>query len=149
MDSLTDVFPGLLTSGYRVTSPEDPDYNCIAWAAGETTLWWEPDVNGDYYWPQGVLRDYTLDAYKAAYEILGYSVCDSLELEKGWEKVAIFMDAVGKPTHAARQLPTGQWTSKCGSWVDIEHSVPDALSGSEYGQVACFMKRPVKQIHLD
>jgi hypothetical protein len=33
---LHEVFPGLLGTAYRVTSPPDPDYNCIAWAAGVT-----------------------------------------------------------------------------------------------------------------
>lgn len=148
-DALTYAFPRLLGCAFRVTSLADADYNCIAWAAGDTAEWWEPDVDRDYYWPPGIRREYTLEAYKGAYQTIGYKVCASPEREKGWEKVAIFTNAMGTPKHAARQLPTGQWTSKCGEWVDIEHSVLDAVSGNDYGQVACVMKRPVKRIHLD
>jgi hypothetical protein len=31
---LEDIFPGLRTTAYQVTSPKDSIYNCIAWAAG-------------------------------------------------------------------------------------------------------------------
>lgn len=30
------LFPDLARTGYRLTSPPDPVYNCIAWAAGFT-----------------------------------------------------------------------------------------------------------------
>jgi hypothetical protein len=51
------MFPGLAHGGYQVTSPRDSDYNCIAWAAGDTHNWWWPggDV-GKEYWPAGVPR---------------------------------------------------------------------------------------------
>lgn len=35
-------FPNLLKSGYAITSPETIDYNCLAWAAGDTTCVWDP-----------------------------------------------------------------------------------------------------------
>jgi hypothetical protein len=44
-------------------------------------------------------------------------------------------------THAARQLPDGQWTSKLGKYVDIEHSAPEDVAGGVYGEVMQFMKR--------
>jgi hypothetical protein len=47
----------------------------------------------------------------------------------------------GKPTHAARQLPTGKWTSKLGSDIDIEHDYPEVLNGQDYGIASIFMKR--------
>lgn len=52
----------------------------------------------------------------------------------------------GEPTHAARQLPSGAWTSKLGEWEDIEHDTLEALEGSEgrgeaYGRVALILKR--------
>jgi hypothetical protein len=49
----------------------------------------------------------------------------------------------GKPTHAARQVGYGKWTSKLGSLVDIEHDI-NGVSGTRYGSVAVIMKRPNK-----
>jgi hypothetical protein len=53
----------------------------------------------------------------------------------------LFVDARGVPTHAARLLPSGLWTSKLGEWEDIEHDLL-ALEGDVYGTVALLLKRP-------
>lgn len=58
----------------------------------------------------------------------------------GFQKVAFFVGANGVPTHAARQLPSGLWTSKLGEWEDIEHTL-HALEGDIYGTVALLLKR--------
>jgi hypothetical protein len=44
--------------------------------------------------------------------------------------------------HAARQLPTGRWTSKLGKAVDIEHDTPEGVTGPVYGAVVKFLRRP-------
>lgn len=143
--SLQPNFPRLDGSNYTQTSPTTPAYNCIAWAAGDNSRWWQPDSQYNYYWPDGVPREHTLTAYTAAYQTLGYETCDGGELEKGFEKVVIYIDpALGTPTHAARQLPDGQWTSKLGQNVDISHQDPETLTGGKYGTVAQFMKRRLK-----
>ncbi len=72
------AFPDLAATGYRLTSPVDPTYNCVAWA----TL----------------------------------------------------------PTHVARQLPSGLWTSKLGNAEDLEHTL-DGLAGAVFGHVAAVLKR--------
>ena len=132
-------FPRLADEGVRETSPATPNYNCIAWAAGDTSRWWEPDSWGDYYWPPGVPREMTVAAYAKAYETLGFEVCSDGSLEPDFEKVALY--ATGQePMHAARQLPNGRWTSKLGPNVDIEHAV-EGLAGGGYGDVVLFMKR--------
>ncbi len=56
---LERLFPGLAASAYRVTSPRTPDYNCIAYAAGDEERWWEPDEEQDHFWPEGARRAYT------------------------------------------------------------------------------------------
>ena len=139
------VFPNLSRPGYSVTSPESSLYNCVAWAAGDSTDWWWPDANS--YWPEGVERAETLDNFRAAFESLGYSECAASELETGFDKVAIFADSDGLPTHVARQLEDGRWTSKLGRWQDIEHASLRALENaplmdSLYGTVALLMRRP-------
>jgi hypothetical protein len=69
-------------------------------------------------------------------------VCGQADLEPGFEKIAPFADADGLPTHAARQLPGGRWTSKLGELEDIEHDLND-VAGTAYGTVVQIMKRPL------
>jgi hypothetical protein len=141
---LETVFPGLAGTVYQITSPIDRHYNCIAWAAGESHRWWWPVPYGRYYWPPGVLSSETLEAFSEAFRLLGYEDCDLEILEAGFEKIALFAYPDGFPTHAARQLPTGRWTSKLGELEDIEHDL-HALAGIQYGNVAKVMKRSSSQ----
>ncbi|HEY1379697.1 MAG TPA: hypothetical protein VGF55_23035 [Gemmataceae bacterium] len=139
-------FPGLQTSPYRVTSPATRDYNCVAWAAGDTANWWwpDPDLENDAaFWPPGVPREETVAAFAAAFAILGYSPAQGEELEPGFEKVALLASG-DVPTHAARQLPNGRWTSKLGRREDIEHDL-HAVSGEAYGAVVLVLKRPIAE----
>jgi hypothetical protein len=139
---LQDAFPLLESEGFRETSPATKDYNCIAWAAGQTTQWWWPEENATYFWPESQPRAATLESFHQAFETLGYLSCTGAELEPGYERIAFFVRD-GKPTHAARQLPDGQWTSKLGKYLDIIHTLR-GLEGPEYGRVASFMKRLVQ-----
>jgi hypothetical protein len=139
------LFPQLRGSDYQITSPASDSYSCIAWAAGETTTWWWPGEPNQTYWPPGVPRSETLSAFQAAFETLGYVFCDQAELEPGYEKIAVFADAEGIPTHAARQLVNGPWSSKLGRMEDIEHRL-DALSGAVYGSVVMLLKRPLPSL---
>jgi hypothetical protein len=134
-------FPRLTVTNCRVTSPIDGSYNCIAWAAGDTDFWWWPDSMGQAFWPDGVPRVETLAAFEQAYGIQGYSERTDASLDLGKQKIAIYSDREGKPTHAARQLPDGWWASKLGESVDIEHDL-SALDGPVYGTVALILARP-------
>jgi len=69
-----------------------------------------------------------------------------IPLEAGFLKVALYGDGPFY-THAARQLPTGQWTSKLGREVDIEHDSPEGIAGGGYGEVLQVMKRPTLSLH--
>ena len=145
-DFLRDVradFPNLTSANARPTSPVDEDYNCIAWAAEDIARWWWPDAMGQAFWPSDVQRAVTLDAFVQAYGLQGYveEVDGTLEPDK--QKVAIYTDTGGKPTHAARQLPDGWWASKLGPSFDIEHEF-HALDGPTYGNVARILARPTR-----
>lgn len=140
-------FPNLSRDQYHVTSLPTADYNCIAHAACENTRWWWPLGSGSY-WPVDASVE-TLEAFTAAYGTCGFSICDkqSRDLEVGVERVAIYVDVDGVPTHAARQLPNGRWTSKLGRWEDIQHDTLEAIEdrdnmGLGYGKVALILKRP-------
>jgi hypothetical protein len=144
-ERLLAIFPGLRTTPFRITSPADPTYNCIAWAGSCSTDWWWPhDDAGRFYWPSGASREVSLDAFRAAFLTLDFTPCENESFEPGFEKVALFADSSGLPTHAARQLPNGNWTSKLGQAQDIEHELR-ALKGEIYGKVALFLKRARKE----
>ena len=134
------LLPYLNRDEYRITSPESDRYNCIAWAAGDTTRRWWPAVP-DYYWPLEAPPGETLESFPALFAALGYQECPTADLEPGYEKVALFAKD-GWPTHAARQLPNGHWSSKRGRWEDIEHQTLQALAGPLYGGVARLLRRP-------
>jgi hypothetical protein len=123
---------------YAITSEQTPIYNCIAWAAGVDTVWWDPAPG--YVWPVGALREYSVAALISVYKVLGFEICQGGEVEQGWDKIAVYGDN-HRWTHAARQLPSGKWTSKLGELEDIEHATPHCLAKGEYGNVICLMKR--------
>ncbi len=134
------LFPGLQRAGYRITSEATEAYNCVAWAAGGTSGWWEPA--DECFWPAAVPQVDSFEAYVQVFTSLGYLTGATESLEEGFEKVALFKDEAGDFTHAARQLPSGKWTSKLGEFEDIEHELRD-LEGDEYGTVALILKRPL------
>jgi hypothetical protein len=131
-------FPHLTPDNHHITSPPTTVYNCIAWAAGDTTRWWQPGR----YWPVPA-TDYGIGVLEAAFLKLGFEVCDSDGVEVGFEKVALYAESGFLYTHAARQLPDGRWTSKLGRGEDIEHDTPDVLAGGIYGEVVQFVRRAI------
>ena len=137
-------FPLLRKEGYEVTSPAERDYNCIAWAFGDKSRWWWPDKYLQYYWPPNVKRDETLESFIEAFENMGFEICEKAEREEGFEKISIYTKHDHNPTHAARQLENGKWTSKLGQSEDIEHNF-DSITGPFYGSVAVIMKRPIQK----
>lgn len=136
-------FPGLRACAYKITSPATPSYNCVAWAANQTDAWWWPDPMGQASWPPGIPRLETIEAFVQAFDALGYAPCQTPDLEPGFEKVALYVNTERKPTHVARQLPNGEWTSKLGKLEDIEHENLNGLRGSSYGSEFFFLKRPI------
>ena len=141
MVGLERLFPRLSGTNYSITSEAELQYNCIAWAAGDNTRWWEPDPEDLYYWPEEARREYSVRAYAEAFLSLGFEICQDAIWEEGMEKVAIFADANDIPTHAARQLAGGAWTSKLGQAEDIRHSELDHVSGAYYGDPVVVLQR--------
>jgi hypothetical protein len=141
---LEQKFPNLASRGYCVTSDESPRPNCIGWALGDNSQYWDPSLVGvrGYYWPPGAPKTDAVSSWVRVFEIHGYRVCEQGALEDGVEKVAIYSDASGDASHVARQLENGRWTSKLGKGHDIWHATLDALSGKDYGDVVRFLQRP-------
>lgn len=140
-DEIERSFPGLATAGYRITSPANSDYNCAAWAAGETHRWWDSSSGGGYYWPPNEPLTHSVAGFIAAFATVGYEPCADACPETGIEKLALYADEHGSPTHLARQLPSGSWTSKLGAAEDLEHDTLQALEGALYGKVVQHLRR--------
>ncbi len=66
------AFPRLTPSNHRVTSPSSRAYNCIAWAAGDVTGWWEP---GELWPADWAPPRYSLANLVRAYEVLERFAC--------------------------------------------------------------------------
>jgi hypothetical protein len=81
--SLELRYPNLRSSGYLLTSPKTPNYNCVAWAAGETNRpWWPiPYDTAPYYWPLGEQDDESLEVFIECFKSLGYEICNDENFE--------------------------------------------------------------------
>jgi hypothetical protein len=137
---LIQKFPLSIVDPFIVTSPATVQYNCIAWAFGDDKRFYWPDADNLMFWPNGIPREETFEAFIELYKLIGYEVCGNGSFETEYEKIAIYEGKNGKPTHAARQIDEKYWTSKLGPFVDVSHSI-DAMQGGEYGYVKFFMKR--------
>jgi hypothetical protein len=129
-------------NGYRDTSEPTIEYNCLSWALGINWTRYDPEPKcAGYFWFPGVEREWSVKAIRKIFENHGYVLCDSHNLEEGYEKVAFYIDETGSPEHFARQLPSGRWTSKLGELNDIEHDTLESLSTPDYGTPQLFLKR--------
>ena len=133
------LFPNLDT--YRQTSPATPAYNCIAWAAEDSQRFWWPHPQQIYHWPGSVRREEKIERFIEAFQTLGYEPCGNGTYEGGWQKVVIYVASDGTPTHMARQLENGEWTSKLGNDVDITHHTVEDLEGPLYGTATRYLRR--------
>jgi hypothetical protein len=110
----------------RIIGQVNPVYNCISWSHGVTNAWNNPPANPNTY-----------------YGHMGYTPCTQGDANK---KIAVWMDANGNTTHAARRMrvtingaPVYCWTSKLGQSYCIAHST-DHLNGGVYGNPAMFFR---------
>ena len=133
-------FPNSRIDPFLVTSPQTSSYKCIAWAFGDNSRWYWPDSSNIYFWPNDIPRQETLDSFIKLFESVGYIPTDNGDLEVGFDKIAIYGDSFSNPTHAARQLQNGFWTSKLGRNFDVTHTIFSMSDGS-YGNVLVYMKR--------
>lgn len=125
-------FPSLANVAAKKTSEADDRYNCIAWAFGDNgNRWWWPSPR--CYWPLNPAGKSVAEAFADWFQADGWEETPSEVVEVGYQKVALFA-LNGKPTHGARLLPNGLWTSKLGADIDLSHALSD-LVGPKYGEV--------------
>ena len=147
-ENLYSIFPKLRNdTDFKFTSPETPNYNCIAWALHYDDRWMWPGgveakiLDGFHYWPEGVENNEDVIAFITAFQLKGYCICDSWEHEDEYRKIALYVkEGTTKCTHASRELSSGKWTSKLGKFQDIQHGTPFSIEGKNYGKVYCIKK---------
>ena len=138
------IFPLLASvQDWKITSPVDYKYNCIAWAGIKDNIWWWPEKDLDGIdWPFNLPYDTTLDTFVKLFQHMNYETCNSHVFEKNFQKIAIYINTdTQQCTHAARQQLNGKWTSKLGPMWDIDHPDPFVIEGNDYGKVAVILKR--------
>jgi hypothetical protein len=148
---IDDHFPTLARDGYKITSPRDDNYNCVAWIARDLCQWWEPGLDGGF-WPRDVSEE-ELDAgdlaeYLTLFRSWGFIKCPDGELEDGIEKIAIHARDE-QFAHVAYQRSDGEWSSKLGKLNDVRHECVASLSGCgayEYPPARLFMARQ-REVH--
>ena len=138
--SIDAQFPDLAAAGYAIVGVSSGEYNCIAYAAGETDRWWSHEENARCYWPAPAHRTPSIASLVAVFDALGYEPAADDSVESGYVKVALYQRN-GEWMHAARQMPNGHWRSKLGPGPLIEHDTPADLAGELYGIVHCIMRR--------
>lgn len=153
--AILQAFPKLLEDAlFEVTSSENPNYNCIAWAGIRNNIWWQVTNSSVPIIIDGITRDWPFGAIHSLYteglidlfNKLGYEIQDDLnsEIENDIRKVALYFNPNdGKWTHAARQKKGGVWTSKLGPSFDIHHSNPFTIEGDLYGNVYAIMRKRI------
>ncbi len=133
-------FPNSFEHPFEITSPETADYNCLAWALGDSEHWWEADENCT--WIDGIEYNQSLTALTSLFEKFNFELSENILFEEGFEKIAFFSDDNINCTHVARQLDENLWTSKLGVSYDVSHQI-QALENGIYGQVILILKRPL------
>lgn len=147
--SIERHFPSLVGTNWRITSPYDDRYQCIAWAAcWVDTKWWPGGLPPQSYWPPNAPDDESVDCFVGVFQKQGYEKCADATFEIGYQKVAIYADRDMNATHMARQHLLGRgWLSKLGDLEDIVHASLHDIEGNtdpfaqEYGVVVQIMKR--------
>lgn len=134
-------FPNICDVQNKKTSEATSTYNCIAWAFEESHRIWWPCKRG--YWPTSFDSLTVAEAFDKWFAEDGWEETKDATVEPDVKKIALYM-LNGDPTHAARQLSTGLWTSKLG-WdpsfgIDLSHQLAD-LDGPSYGQFTKIYKK--------
>lgn len=137
---LITAFPKLSSEEFEIVERASERYNCIAYAAGDTSKWW--DHNRNHYWPAHAARSSSIESLKEVFVGLGFEQCHDSRAEEGYQKVALY-EKQGVWKHAAIQTPSGRWRSKMGKGPVIEHRSPESLSDGQYGNVSFYMRRVV------
>lgn len=131
-----------LNQNFHFTSLKRKGFNCVGYALDlvnkDIDMFWFRDMYG----LDGAKLDHSVNGYAKCFrDYFGYEICDDGQVENGFNKIALYSDTDNDFTHIAKQLENGNWTSKMGTYEDIEHYNLEALSGTLYGKPMLFMRK--------
>jgi hypothetical protein len=131
-------FPNLFNNNYKIINVSNPEeYNCHAFSLNILDMWCG---SSERSWPSNIPRNPILENYIKYFNLYGYILCDSLDYEENYDRIAIYVNS-GYVTHSCRQFGN-MWRSKLGPCDILEHKL-DWISGDIYGNVECVMKRKI------
>ena len=143
-EQLIAAFPNLRDdANFRVNSPYNGIYNCIAFAMGFTDRW--VDINTScpgHWWPPIAEKTMDKNALIKAFEYLGFELCKNADIENDYDKVVLF-SLNDQWTHAARIVSDGIEHSKFGQCWNAYHSGNGIFEGTAYGTEYAYMKRKI------
>lgn len=133
-------FPSLIGVNYDL-SDEDFNYNCLAYALGDQSNWWEPPKSPGQYWPPGFPEDVSVKTVESIIRTHGFTV-DATDSKAKLDTDAIAIYAEGNEwTHFAK-FSSGLWSSKLGEGHDVAGVTLEHLEGLIYGTVVKILRRP-------
>jgi hypothetical protein len=132
-------FPALAGTEYDL-SDEDFNYNCLAFALGDQSNWWEPPKGLGQYWPPGFSEDVTVPTVELIIKTHGFTVETEIRSTPGTDAIAIFAEG-NEWTHFAK-FSNGSWSSKLGDGHDVIGVSPEHLEGPLYGKIIKVLCRP-------
>lgn len=115
-------------------------YNCVAFALEIEDTWWWPDKMQIGYWPEGIDREETVDAFLAAFATRGFVPTTRVEYDPTISRLALFCKN-GKPMHICREVGSDRWVSKLGRAEDVEHDLKGLPSEYDYGTLHAILAR--------
>ena len=82
-------FPALKSRDYEL-SDQDFNFNCLAYALGDQTNWWEPPRGSGRYWPAGFPADVTIQTAESIIRTHGFTAELDAAIEPDTDAIAIY-----------------------------------------------------------
>ena len=92
-------FPALKSRDYEL-SDQDFNFNCLAYALGDQTNWWEPPRGSGRYWPAGFPADVTIQTAESIIRTHGFTAELDAAIEPDTDAIAIYGQG-----HGSGRLP--------------------------------------------
>jgi hypothetical protein len=136
-------FPLLRGTAYDL-SDEDFNYNCLAYALGDKSQWWEPPKGPEQYWPPGFSPDLSVETVVSIIKTHGFIVDSDTVGTPETDAIAIYAEG-DEWTHFAK-FSGGSWSCKLGDGHDVIGVKLENLVGTLYGNVVKVLRRPPKEL---
>jgi hypothetical protein len=89
---ISKLFPSIRRGNYHITSPKTEQYNCVAWAVGDSDRWWQPIAYPEWltYWPPEIPADGSFECFVQMFiQAFGYVHAADGNHESGFTKLAL------------------------------------------------------------